>query len=138
MSDTSTTDSTDTESAAALHQIADRIADVALLTSVVVLVAAQPVAAQTASEQICNNDSLSQLFSGAFSLLTAFGVISGLAAYKYQYLVGIVSMNPQQQERLKQRKQQIKTSAIGLIAIDAVYLVAAPMMGLPQFGCLFS
>lgn len=138
MTDTSTTDSTDTESSSISHPLADRIADVALLTSVVVLIAAQPVAAQTASEQICNNESLSQLFSGAFSLLTAFGVISGLTAYKYQYVASIFSMNPQQQERLKQRKQQIKTSAIGLIAIDAVYLVAAPMMGLPQFGCLFS
>ena len=115
----------------------------AIIVACIAVIAVDPAAAQQtpvggeAATAICNNDSLSTLFGGLFTMLTAFGVLGALVVYKYQAVVGIVGGNPNQREKLQQRKQQVKSSVITVVAIDFVYIVGAPLLGLPQFGCIF-
>lgn len=109
----------------------------------VALVGAMPVHAQDGSpggegaNAICDNQTLSNLLSGAFTLLTAAGIIGALVMYKWQAVVGIISSNPTQQGQMAERKQQIKSSAITIILIDVAWVVVAQLTGLPTFGCVF-
>lgn len=115
-----------------------------LLVLVTVSLVATPVAAQedgapggAAAQQLCENETLSNLLSGVFSLLTAGGLIGGVLAYKWQAIARALSVNPRQQERLSERKHQIRSGVFTVLAIDVLYVVAAQMTGLPTFGCVF-
>jgi hypothetical protein len=110
--------------------------DTVLVVGFVLVAFNTPVAAQTNTTAICQQSGLENAINGFLSLTTGVGLIGALGMYKFNVLVEILAMNPEQKKQLKRKKNDIKKGVILLVGSGPLFGLAGSLMGLPIASCV--
>ncbi|QLD91267.1 hypothetical protein HWV07_15630 [Natronomonas salina] len=108
-----------------------------MVTLLVGLLAAQPVAAQ-ASNPVCSGESgtLPSMIEGFIQLTTALGLMGLLVVWQADELAQMFTMNPEQKRTLKQHKRGAVKSATVLVLLGPLFTIAGQLMQLPVAQCV--
>lgn len=88
---------------------------------------------------ICESDTgLVEAITGLMMILESLGLAGAVVMWKWQSVVQIVTPDPKDQERLQQKKNQIKRGVLGLLAVGPLYVLGGSVMGLPIATCIAS
>ena len=112
-------------------QLVRRVTGTALLLS---LVAVEPVVAQESA--VCAAERLPEMISGFFQFTTGIGVIGVVVVWQADSLAEMFTLHPEQREGLKRHKRGALKSALLLLVLGPLYVVAGTMMNLPLAQCI--
>ncbi|QLG28982.1 hypothetical protein HUG10_16200 [Halorarum halophilum] len=94
----------------------------------------EPVVAQESA--VCAAERLPEMISGFFQLTTGIGVIGVVVVWQADSLAEMFTLHPEQREGLKRHKRGALKSALLLLVLGPLYMVAGSMMNLPLAQCV--
>ena len=116
-----------------------RLLQFLLVTILVVgIIAAQPAAAQEATNPVCQDESgvLTQALEGYVQLVTAFAVMGLFVVWQGESLAEMFTLNPERLMKLKQHKRQSLKSTVIILLLGAGFTLAGKVMGVPVARCI--
>lgn len=113
------------------------IGSVVVALMLVLLVAAQPAAAQE-TNPICSDDSdtLTNMIEGFIQLTTALGLVGLLVVWQADELAEMFMLNQEQKRGIKRHKIGALKSASVLVVLGPLFTVAGRVMDLPIAQCV--
>jgi hypothetical protein len=108
-----------------------------LAVLLLLIVAVGPAAAQSANP-ICQNDSqiLADMVEGFIQITVGLGVMGLLVVWQADSLAEMFTIDREQMTRFKRHKRQAGKSALTLVAIGPLFLIAKSAMDLPIADCV--
>ena len=116
-----------------------RLLQFLLVTTLVVsIVAAQPAAAQEATNPVCQEDSgtLASMIEGFLQLTTALGLMGLLVVWQGESVAEMFTLSRDQLSRIKQHKITALKSAVILVLLGPLFALAGTTMDLPVAQCV--
>lgn len=112
-------------------ELLHRVTGTVILLSLVLV---EPVVAQESA--VCAAERLPEMISGFFQFTTGIGVIGVVVVWQADSLAEMFTLHPEQREGLKRHKRGALKSALLLLVLGPLYVVAGTMMNLPLAQCI--